>query len=119
VNIELSENLSGIEKMGVIDDSNSKLVKKNHTTAPLHWWPCERGKALTDIYLLLDVKYHKWQVQNKGHPVSVDKEKERQESMNGGFGDNVRVDTIAKIDRVDVVTVRITWLAHVNHESQT
>src|SRR5690606_32018340 len=38
-------------------------------------------------------------------PVSVDKEHKRQESVNGDFGDDIGVEAVAEIDRVDVIAV--------------
>jgi len=56
---------------------------------------------------LLDVKGQQRQIQNQGDPVSVDQEQRRQESVNGGFGDNVRVEAIAQIDRVDIIAFQV------------
>jgi len=44
---------------------------------------------------LLGVKGQQRQIQNQGDPVSVDQEQCRQESVNGGFGDDVRVEAVA------------------------
>jgi hypothetical protein len=53
---------------------------------------------------LLCVPGHERQIQDERHPVSVDQEQESQKSVYGGFGDDVGVETVAEIDRVDVVT---------------
>jgi hypothetical protein len=53
--------------------------------------------------ILLAVPSQQRQVQNQGNPVSVDEEEEGQESVDGGFGDDVGVEAVAKVDRVDVV----------------
>ena len=53
---------------------------------------------------LLDIPGDEWQVQNQWQPVSVDQEEERQEGVDGGFRNNVGVETIAKVDGVDIVT---------------
>ena len=45
--------------------------------------------------VLLGVKGQQRQIQNQGDPVSVDQEQCRQESVNGGFGDDVRVQAVA------------------------
>ena len=55
--------------------------------------------------ILLNVKCNKWQIEQKRNPVSVDKEKESQEAVNSRFRDNVCVETIAEVDRVDIITV--------------
>lgn len=44
---------------------------------------------------LLDVKGQQRQIQNQGDPVSVDQEQCRQESVNGSFRDDVRVEAVA------------------------
>lgn len=54
---------------------------------------------------LLSIERQEWQVQQDGNPVSVDDEQEGQEGVNGGLGDDVGVQAVAKIDGVDVVTV--------------
>jgi hypothetical protein len=55
--------------------------------------------------ILLCVEGQERQVQEDSEPVAIDDEEEGQESVNGCFGDNVGVKTVAKVDRVDVVTV--------------
>lgn len=55
--------------------------------------------------ILLDVVGQERQVENERDPVAVDQEEERQETMDGGFGDDVGVEAVAEIDGVDVVTV--------------
>lgn len=55
--------------------------------------------------ILLRVERQKRQVQHDGKPVAIDDEKEGQESVDGSFGDDVGIETVAEIDRVDVVTV--------------
>jgi hypothetical protein len=47
------------------------------------------------------------QVEHQGQPVSVDEEQESQEGMYGGFGDDVSVEAVAEVDRVDVVAGHI------------
>lgn len=54
---------------------------------------------------LLRIEDEQRQVQDDSKPVSVDDEQEGQESVNGGFGDDVGVETVAEINGVDVVTV--------------
>ena len=56
-------------------------------------------------HALLRVPCQEGQVQHQGHPVSIDEEEEGQESVNGGFGNDVGVETVAEINGVDVVAV--------------
>lgn len=56
---------------------------------------------------LLDVVAQERQVEDKRQPVSVDQEHESEESMDGGFGNDVGVEAVAEVDRVDVVTLEI------------
>lgn len=57
---------------------------------------------------LLGVEQHEGQVQHDGEPVSVDHEEEGQEGVDSGFGDDVGVQAVAKVDRVDVIAFEIT-----------
>lgn len=54
--------------------------------------------------VLLSVEGQERQVQDDSEPVAVNDEEECKESVNGSLGDNVGVKTVAKVDRVDVVT---------------
>lgn len=58
------------------------------------------------VGVLLDVPAKERQVEDQRHPVSVDKEQEGQESVDGNFGDDVGVEAVAEVDGVDVVAVR-------------
>jgi hypothetical protein len=60
-------------------------------------------KSPLDLHILLCVPSQQRQVQDKRHPISVDQEQNSQESMYGSFRDDVGVETVAEIDRVDVV----------------
>ena len=55
------------------------------------------------FHLLLDVPPEERKVEDQREPVSVDEEQEREESMDGNFGDDVGVEAVAEIDGVDVV----------------
>jgi len=55
--------------------------------------------------VLFNVKSQKRQVKQKRHPIPIDKEQESQKAMNRSFRDNVRIETVAKIDRVNVITI--------------
>lgn len=61
MNIELSENFSGIKKMCVID--NPKCLSAN-----------AQDILETSYNILLDVECKQWKIENKRNPVSVDKE---------------------------------------------
>lgn len=54
--------------------------------------------------VLLRVECQQRQVEYDGDPVAVDDEQEGQEGVDGGFGDDVGVETVAEINGVDVVT---------------
>lgn len=56
---------------------------------------------------LLSIVSEKRQVQDNRKPVAIDNEQEGQESVNGSFGDDVGVETVAEFDRVEVVTFQI------------
>lgn len=53
---------------------------------------------------LLDVPGQEREVQDQRHPVSIDQEQQRQETMYGSLGNNIGVQAVAEVDRVDVVT---------------
>lgn len=53
---------------------------------------------------LLCIECQQGQIQEQGDPVSVDQEQERQEGMYGGFGNDVGIQTIAQVDRIDIIT---------------
>jgi hypothetical protein len=55
--------------------------------------------------VLLDVECEEWQIEQKRNPVPVDKEQEGQEAMDCSFRNDVCVETVAEIDRINVVTV--------------
>ena len=52
---------------------------------------------------LLRIPSQQRQIEQQRNPISVDEEEERQECVDGGFRDDVRVQAVAEIDRVDVV----------------
>jgi hypothetical protein len=75
MDIQLAEDLCGIQKMCVVKD-------------------------------LLDIEGNERQVEKKCYPVSVDEEQECQEAMDSCFRDDIRVEPVAEIYGVDVVTKR-------------
>lgn len=56
-----------------------------------------RGNAL------LGIESQQWEVQKDCKPVAVDHEEEGKEGVDTSLGDNVGVESVAQIDRVDVV----------------
>jgi hypothetical protein len=109
VHIQLPEDLSGVQKMCVIHDSSdhvSKALKSQQLPAPT-----ASPKDRKSIYMenredvLLDVECEEWQIEQKRNPVPVDKEQEGQEAMDCSFRNDVCVETVAEIDRINVVTV--------------
>jgi hypothetical protein len=64
------------------------------------------------LHILLSVPSQKWQVQNERHPIPVDEEENSQKGVYGSFGDDVGVEAVTEIDRVDVVAAaRLDWRA--------
>lgn len=61
---------------------------------------------LLDIFLLVRIPCSQRQVEDKGNPVAIDQEEEGEQSLYGGFRDDVGVETVAKVDWVDVVTMQ-------------
>jgi hypothetical protein len=57
---------------------------------------------------LLDVPAKERQVEDKRHPVSIDKEEECQETVYGSLWDDVGVESVAEVNRVNVVTFQVT-----------
>jgi hypothetical protein len=54
---------------------------------------------------LLGIEDGKRQVEHEGQPVAVDEEEQREEAVYGGLGDYVRIESVAEVNGVDVVTV--------------
>lgn len=91
MDIQLAEDLSGIKEMGVVND------------------PVNAGQLKVKIHLelgliLLDVPSQERKVENQRQPVAVDEEEEREETVDGSFGNDVGVEAVAEVDRVDIVT---------------
>lgn len=64
-------------------------------------------KQMCVVNDLLDVVAEEGKVENKGNPVPVDEEQKGQEAMDGSFGDDVGVQTVAKVDGVNVIAFEI------------
>jgi hypothetical protein len=65
------------------------------------------------LHVLLGVEQNERQVQHDGEPVPVDDEEEGQEGVDSGFGDDVRIETVAKVDGVDVITAKGEMSAYI------
>ena len=60
---------------------------------------------LWTIYdLLLGVERQERQIEYQSNPVTINQEQYRKEGMYGCFGNDIGVESIAQIDRVDVIT---------------
>lgn len=59
------------------------------------------------VYSLLRVPCQQRDVEQQGNPVSIDQEERGQESVEAGLGDDVHVEAVAEVDRVDVVAFEI------------
>ena len=97
VHIKLAEYLCRVQKMGIVH--NPRVIK---LVDGFGGRECDTAGRLN---LLLDVPAKEGQVEDQGQPVSVDKEEEGQESVYSSFGNDVGVQAVAKVNRVDVVTV--------------
>ena len=54
--------------------------------------------------VLLHIPGKEWQVEGQRQPIPVNQEQEGQETVHGGLRDDVSVEPVAEVDRVDVVT---------------
>lgn len=59
------------------------------------------------INVLLCVPGQERQVEDERHPVAVDQEQNSEECVDTGLGDDVHVEAVAQIDRVDVVAFQV------------
>lgn len=57
--------------------------------------------------ILLCIESHERQIQQERNPVSIDQKQRRQESMYRRLGEDIRIQPVAKINRVDVVAFQI------------
>lgn len=69
----------------------------------------DKAKRLSQIILhvLLCVPCKEGQVEYERHPVAVDQEQDSQESVDTSLGDDVHVEAVAQVDRVDVVAFQV------------
>jgi hypothetical protein len=59
------------------------------------------------VDVLLCVPGQERQVEDERHPVAVDQEQDSQESVDTGLRDDVHVEAVAQVDRVDVVAFQV------------
>jgi hypothetical protein len=88
MHVQLSEDLGSVKQMLVLYNPAMLLT---------------RPQSLVILDSLFGIEGKQRQIENKRQPVSVDQEQERQKSVYSGFWDNVCVETVAEINRVDVV----------------
>jgi hypothetical protein len=99
MHIQLPEDLGRVQKMRVVNNP----MFGQHQLQVL--FPMLR------LYALLDIVSKERQVEDQRKPVSVDQEQEGEESVDGDFGNDVRVQAVAEVDGVDVVATRTNALA--------
>jgi len=66
-----------------------------------------RIKEMGVVDDLLHVPADERQVDDQRQPVAVDKKQEGQEAMDGGLRDDIRVQSVTEVDRVNIVTFKI------------
>lgn len=60
---------------------------------------------------LLSVPGEEGKVENQRDPVAVDQEERRQQRVDRGLGNNVRVEAVAEVDGVDVIAVYVATVS--------
>ena len=53
--------------------------------------------------ILLDIECQEGQIENQRHPVTIDQKQECQKAMDRCFRDDVGIETVAKIDWINVI----------------
>lgn len=97
VNVELAEDLGSIKEVGVVDNPKVGALAVVGEDAP------ERRHEPS---LLLNIPGEERQVEDQGQPVAVNQEQEREKTVDGGFRNDVGVETVAEVNGVDVVARR-------------
>ena len=104
VHVQLAEDLGRIQKvLVVVNPGKARRNRKQNVSLV-----CDHGEEIdlasrgNDV--LLRIECQERQVENNRKPVAIDHKEEGQESVNGSLGNDVGVQTVAKVDRVDVVT---------------
>ena len=100
VSVQRPENLGRVEKVRIV-----KNPRRGHQLA-IRGGDLRLGRAL-ESDILLDIERKQGQVQDQGDPVTVDQEESSEQSMNGSLGDDVGVEAVAEVDRVDIVAFEI------------
>ena len=105
MHVEFPENLGRVEQVLILEDpiGSKASVLVLPYLSPQVFMICG--------HVLLSIVSDKRQVEDQSYPVPIDQEEEGQESVDGSFGDDVGVQAVAEIDRIDVVTVSIERLA--------
>lgn len=95
--VQLPEDLRRVQEMLVVIDP-VVLASACITPNPVTEHKCGHP--------LLRVECQEWQIEHNGQPIAVDDEQERQERMDGGFGNDIGIQAVTEVDRVDIVTVK-------------
>jgi hypothetical protein len=110
MHVQFAENLGRVEEVLVFEDSATHSYQYPHPACLSVHLVSSRlvsnpREGCGDS--LLRIPPQKRQVQQQRQPIPIDKEQNRQESVNAGFGDNVHVQAVAEVDRVNVVAFEI------------
>lgn len=115
MDVEFPEDLGRVQEVGVVNNPTKDtrlayvfLPNKSPTRTARRKTEQKNVDSVVGIIkktILLDVPREERGVKDQRQPVAVDEEQEGQEAVNGRFGDDVRVESVAKVDRVDVVAV--------------
>ena len=106
MHIQLPKNLSRVQQVLVLVDPAERSSAPhipNANSLIQRGERCEGG-----IYILLSIPRDEGQIKDEREPVTVDEEEEGKEAVDGGLGDDVGVEAVAKVDGVDVVTM-VGW----------
>jgi len=110
VHVKLPEDLCGVKQVLVLEDPVRRI-----TVSASFFMYCKSVRCLLrqaessgpGSYVLLCVPCKEGQVEDERHPVAVDQEQDGQESVDTGLRDDVHVEAVAQVDRVDVVAFQV------------
>ena len=106
VHVQLPEDLGSVEQVLVLEDPVVILLACcsfcQFITPLLESMP---RRIFRDV--LLCVPGQERQVEDERHPVAVDQEQDSQECVDTSLGDDVHVEAVAEINRVDVVAFQV------------
>jgi len=108
VAVELAENLGCVEEVLVFEDPIPKMsitIPSMPRKDPPSF--SSRGGVGVRLYALLPVIRQQRQIQQQRQPIPIDQKQYRQESVHARFGDDVHVEAVAQVDRVDVVAFEV------------